>query len=489
MLKQGNEPIQIMKLRSLLKTTIPMLALLSVLACRKEESEISGQDPRALVANSNVAVLLGNTSTFDGSYDNILDNANCIALDLPVSVIVNGQALVVESEDDYLEVEAIFDAFDDDTDTVVLQYPVTVTGSDFSQVVVNSDSELAALAQGCAGENEDDDDLECADIVYPVTVSIFNPSIELIDVVTINGDQDLFEFIKDLDSDVIASVNFPVSVLLADGTTVTAADLDQLEAILDSARDSCDEDDDYDYNDDDCNNCTTDYLTEVITSCSGWYVDKLEIGGSDLEDNYAGYSLEFAADGTITATEGTNTYFGTWSSSGSGSAIQVTIDIPSLSDFNAIWNLHEIQLYGEYKVDLRQANDDRLRIQSACSGGTGGTGGGGGGSTTLATTLTSGTWSVISYIDKGEDKTTLFAAYAFTFNSDGTVQATDDTPVNGSWIETDGGSELTLDFGLNVPLDEFNDSWDVIQLSDTRVELRDVSGGDGQTSTLIFEKQ
>ncbi len=481
-----------MKLHSLLKTTIPVLALLSILACRKEESEISGQDPRALVANSNVAVLLGNTSTFDGSYDNILDNANCIALDLPVSVTVNGQALVVESADDYLEVEAIFDAFDDDTDTIELQYPVTVLGSDFSQVVVNSDSELAALSQACGGENEADDDLECADIVYPVTVSIFNPSIELIDVVTINGDQDLFEFIKDLDSHVIASVNFPVSVLLADGTTVTAADLDQLEAILDSARDSCDEDDDYDYNDDDCDDCTTDYLSQVITSCTDWYVDKLEIGGTNLEDTYAGYGLNFASDGTITATDGTNTYFGTWSGSGTGSAIQVTIDIPNLSDFNAVWTLHEIQLYGEYKVDLRQANDDRLRIQSACAGGTngtGGTGGGGSGSNTLGTVITSGTWSVLSYIDKGEDKTTSFAAYAFTFGTDGSVQASNGTAVNGSWAEASGGSELTLDFGLNIPLDEFNDSWDVVQLSDTRVELYHVSGGDGLSSTLIFEQQ
>lgn len=471
---------------------IPAIALLSIFACRKEESEISGQDPRALVANSNVAILLGNTSLFDGSYDNILDNANCLAIDLPVTVTANGQVLVVETQEDYLTVEAIFDAFDDDTDTLELHYPVTVLGSNFSQVVVNSDSELAALAQGCAGENEADDDLECADIVYPVTISVFNPSIELIDVVTLNGDQDLFEFIKDLDSDLIASINFPVSVLLADGSTVSAADLDQLETILDSARDSCDEDDDYDYNDDDCVDCTTDYLVEVITSCSDWYVDRLEIGGSRLEDNYAGYSLNFTADGTIIATDGNNTYFGNWSSNGSGSAIQVTIDLPGLSDFNAVWTLHEIQYYAEYKIDLRQANDDRLRIQSTCAGGNGGTdgtGGTGGGTSALATTITSGTWSVFSYIDKGEDKTGIFSAYAFTFNTDGSAQASDGTAVSGSWVEANGGSELTLDFGLNVPLDEFNESWDVVQLSDTRVELVNVSGGGGGTSTLILDKQ
>lgn len=352
--------------RTLKYLMIPLLMLLSILSCRKEESEISGQDPRALQANSPVAVLLGNTSLFDGSFDNILDQANCLAIRLPVSVVANGQSLSVQSADDYDLVEAVFDEFTNDTDVLEIAFPITVVREDFSEVSVGNQSELDALAQTCAGENQPDDDLECADIVYPVSISIFNPQIELIDAVTLNGDQDLFEFIKDLDSQVIASVNFPVEVLLADGTIAAASDLDQLEIILDSARDSCDEDDDYDYNDDDCNDCSLDYFNAVITACTDWYVDKLERGSQSLEEFYVGYDFNFAGDGSVAVTEGANTYAGTWSSSGSGNSITVTLDIPALPDFTNAWLLNEVQESGEHRVEFRQPNDDRLRLQSTC---------------------------------------------------------------------------------------------------------------------------
>lgn len=344
-----------------------ILTLLMVFSCRKaDEPEFLGEDPRAIEANSTAALLLEQTSTFDGSYDNILDQASCLALILPVQVRVNGVELTVDTVADYAVVESILDEFDDDTDVVELLFPLTVVQSDFTEVTVADQSAFDALAAACGGENAPDPDIECADMVYPITVSIYDPERERIETETIEDDKDLYELIQDLGEGPIVSLNFPLNIRLSDGTVVQAADLAQLEIILDSARATCDEDDDYDYNDDDCDDCSTDYLTDVLTGCPDWYVDKLELSDADLEDLYAGYLLNFNADGSLTVDSGTGSFTGTWDSSGSANSIVVNINIPSLPDFNNSWNLHEIQESGNARVEFRQPNDDRLRLESTC---------------------------------------------------------------------------------------------------------------------------
>lgn len=343
------------------------LILLLGFSCRKaDDPEFLGEDPRAIEANSSAAILLEQTSTFDGSYDNILDRANCLALVLPVQVRVNGVELTVDAEADLAVVEAILDEFDDDTDVVELVFPVTVRQSDFTEVTVTDQSAFDALAATCAGENSPDPDIECADIEYPITVSIYDPERERIETETLEDDKDLYELIQDLGEGPIVSLNFPLNIRLSDGTVVQAADLVQLEIILDSARATCDEDDDYDYNDDDCNNCSTDYLTTILTGCPDWYVDKLELADLDLEDLYAGFLFNFSADGSLTVDTGVATLPGTWSSNGTGNNIAVVLDIPLLPDFSFNWNLHEVEEGGETQVDLRRPNDDRLRLKSNC---------------------------------------------------------------------------------------------------------------------------
>ena len=80
-------------------------------------------------------------------------------------------------------------------------FPITIVLSDFTELVINDLDELEDFADDCEGENEFDDDIECADIKYPVTASVFNSNNEVIDTITFNNDQDLYEFVDDLDED------------------------------------------------------------------------------------------------------------------------------------------------------------------------------------------------------------------------------------------------------------------------------------------------
>ncbi len=127
------------------------------------------------------------------------------------------------------------------------------------------------------------------------------------------------------------------------------------------------EDDDNDFDDDDCLNCTQQQVLDILTTCSDWVVDELELNGNDLEDNYIGYTFNFSSDGTLTVQESSNNFSGTWSSSGSGENIIIVINIPSLPDFNANWELHEIEKEdGESEIELK-LGEDELEFESTCN--------------------------------------------------------------------------------------------------------------------------
>ena len=107
-----------------------------------------------------------------------------------------------------------------------------------------------------------------------------------------------------------------------------------------------------------------------------------------------------------------------------------------------------------------------------------------------------GTWQITKFIDSGDVETNHFTGYNFTFNSSGVLNANNGTnSYNGSWSITDSSSSSSSDdFDFNIsfasPTDfeELSDDWDFISQTSTKIELIDVSGGNGGTDYLTFEK-
>ncbi len=350
----------------LISFTIFVIFILS--SCREEVTiDIPGTDESTLKSNTAVADLMQRTSLKDGSKDNIIDYANCLSIELPVEVIANEQEITVNNEDDYDLIENIFDEFDNDTDEIIIIFPINVILGNFNEMVITNQSEFNDLRNGCNGENEHDEDIECLDFQYPINASIYNVTTEQTNRITLNNDRDMHDFIEELDEDDVANVTFPVIVILSDGTEISISSLAQLENVIESAEDDCDEDDDYDYNDDDCMHCTQEEILDVLTNCSDWKVDKLKLNGIELQENYVDYIFNFSNDGALMAQNNAISYSGTWSSSGMGNNIIVILDIPDLSDFNASWRLHEIeQSGGEKEVEFRLV-EDRLGFESNCN--------------------------------------------------------------------------------------------------------------------------
>ena len=119
--------------------------------------------------------------------------------------------------------------------------------------------------------------------------------------------------------------------------------------------------------------------------------------------------------------------------------------------------------------------------------------------TPVINTATSGTWRITLYEDNEVNETNNYANYIFTFNSNGVLTAANTTSYNGTWSVTasnsNDDSKDDLDFNIaflapapNAFTDDLTDDWDIVSYTATRIQLIDVSGGNGGTDYLTFEK-
>ena len=96
-------------------------------------------------------------------------------------------------------------------------------------------------------------------------------------------------------------------------------------------------------------------LTSIITQKS-WKVSRATAGGTDFTMVYGGLDFSFRADSTLTVSDGTNNYPGTWAED--GNARKVTIEIvSSLFELGLISRDWDIHLITPREIQLR---DDRF---------------------------------------------------------------------------------------------------------------------------------
>jgi len=346
---------------------ILILALL-FFSCAKEVT-IRDPDPNesAIVASSKLANLIQRTSLLDGSVDNILDNANCFRIELPISVVVNGQNVTVNSSDDFETIEAIFEESENNIDQLNIAFPIQIIYSNYQKEGVINMEELISLADQCNGENEEDEDIECVNFQYPIRVSVFNSNTEVTVDITIDEDEELHDLVENLQESDYASINFPVILVLADETEIKVNNLSDLEMTIDDNQDDCDEDDDYDYDDDDIdgtNFSEQDYINLLI-SCP-WEIDEL-----DVNDNHIEYLedaiLTFTVDGNVSAVLNNVTSTGTWSVS-TDNGLRLDLIMTSLTELNQNWRLNKIEPEddGKDKMDLR-FGEDKLELIKKCN--------------------------------------------------------------------------------------------------------------------------
>lgn len=340
---------------------VSLLAIaFSFTACQDEFEEINtGEEPQAITASSATADLIQRTSSNDGSGDNIVDGTSCFEINFPYTVEVNGIELTIDSEEDLDQIEEIFDSIDDDENLLDIIFPITVTAGDFSEITINGLEDLRDLAADCK-EGGEDDDIECIDFVYPMTMFTFNVNLEQTSSVEVTSDRELRLFFKDLGDDSLVSFDFPVTLQLYDETTIVVESNQELAIAIENAKDICDEDDDDDYNDDDFDE---DEFKEELVECV-WFVTDMIRNDVDQTPQYVNYILNFKEDGTVvTGFRGATTVEGTWTSTVGDDGAKLTIDFESSTDFNLEWTVYDL---GDDQIKLYNDASNRIIMKQFC---------------------------------------------------------------------------------------------------------------------------
>ncbi|NJB37297.1 hypothetical protein [Croceivirga sp. JEA036] len=334
---------------------------LAFTSCQEEFEEIGNQEEQqAIEVGSNTALLIENTSANDGSFDNIVDGSSCIAVQFPYTVAVAGVEITIDSIADLKVIEELFDEVDTDDDLLEIFFPVTVTLSDFTEVVIENKEALRELAADCL-EGGDDDDIECIDFVYPITLFTFDVQNQQSGSVTVNSDREMRLFFKDKTLGELVSIDFPITLKKADGTTLEVVNNAGLAAALSNAKDECDEDDDNDYNDDDFEDNS---FVEYLTSCE-WVLKEIVRNGGDQTGQYLEFIFEFDDEGVVEV-EGMlgNSFAGEWSLAFTEDGPKILMAFDTNTDFSLEWRVYELE---EGIIKFYSDNDNKMVLRRACT--------------------------------------------------------------------------------------------------------------------------
>lgn len=120
---------------------------------------------------------------------------------------------------------------------------------------------------------------------------------------------------------------------------------------------------------------------------------------------------------------------------------------------------------------------------------------------TIKSRATSGTWKVTYYYDTDHEETSNFTGYTFTFSTSGVLTATNGVNTyTGSWSVSDDSSssssssssdnhiEFRVSFSSPNNFESLSEDWEITSHSASKIVLTHVSGGNGGTDFLTFEK-
>lgn len=253
-----------MKNVSKLALLISLVSLISLTSCQNDSSQSSNK----ITANSTLKTLLSRVTQKRTSSDNVIDSTSCFTIKLPVTVMVNNQEVIITTPADYQAVANVFDDDDSDDDHINFVFPITVIYADFTELVVTSSQQLHSLKEACHEDDVDNDDddsnddddnaINCISLTYPFVISTTDNGTPT--DVTINNDQDLYVLLETVQGGNTVTINYPISIVDANGQTIVVENNNQLEDNIYEATTECgnhDSDDEND-NDDDGNHDSGD---------------------------------------------------------------------------------------------------------------------------------------------------------------------------------------------------------------------------------------
>jgi hypothetical protein len=114
------------------------------------------------------------------------------------------------------------------------------------------------------------------------------------------------------------------------------------------------------------NNATTGDVSNTVTS-GNWRVSYYNDSGTDETYHFAGYSFVFGTNGVLTASNGTNTYTGSWSVTDSNSNDDSLSDL----DFNIFFSAPAEFEDLTDDWDIKSFTSTKIELEDVSGGGSG----------------------------------------------------------------------------------------------------------------------
>ena len=209
---------------------------------------------------------------------------------------------------------------------------------------IKKDDVLFHLLQEIA-ENEDDPlrSIVCIDFIYPFQLLVYNDNYQIINQVTMTGDDMFSDFLGNLPSNQFISISYPLQTTLADGSIFTVSNNTELKLAIDA--------------------CSRE---DIIATCSGlfgnpqgscvWKVPFIE--GENNE--FAGAVFTANDNGTINLYHLNNNYTGTWIFLFLNDELNLNINLAGTSTAATSWNLnYKVLSFTENLIKIKSNNIER----------------------------------------------------------------------------------------------------------------------------------
>jgi len=298
---------------------ILILALFCIvgISCQTEEHVINNAPQDNLTGNIALATKLAQMVQYPTAIDNVIDGTGCFSIQLPFTVVVNSQTIVVDNVADYQTVRNLLAEDDTNIDTIAIQFPVNVTYADYTTAVMASQAQFAAAVAGCSATTE----LSCIDLLYPLEVQTYNSDNQLAESFDIGTEEAFYQFLTTLALYDAVTLNYPVAFVNPDGVTVNVNNNEELESAIDSYTDEC-----LVLLNPGADPGNPDLTFEEALTAGTWHVSYFFKDQDETED-YENFDFAFNDSGTITVTGGSST--GSWSTATDDGELELNLNFSS----------------------------------------------------------------------------------------------------------------------------------------------------------------
>lgn len=210
-----------------MKYLLGCLLFVFLFSCQKEELKIvDGEDVEAFAIDEQLKGLVVSVVAHDGSFDDVVDNASCFSIDFPYRCTYNGHQYPMNSIGDLEPWKK--------GDSLIPVFPIQITFANHIQAEVPNYEAFLTLIARCDNGELFNDIIGCVDLVYPVSIALYNPDSSNFETITFNSDKQSFETIVAFDEHVLVSVNYPIQIKLENEVVLTINSNDILKSeILD----------------------------------------------------------------------------------------------------------------------------------------------------------------------------------------------------------------------------------------------------------------